>query len=208
MTDSPENKPVDVSPAQTYTVPPPPPYKSMGAGMPSIAAPPKQNNTMKIILIVLAVFVGVGLIVASVAGYAIWRFSKAIHRDAKTGTMTVDTPNGPVTAISNGSVTEADLGVPIYPGAVQAKGTLRVNSPTGPMVQAHYLTTDSKDQVVAFYTDKLGSSAVTTSSSQSAFMTFSKSKQESVMLSIVQRPGLSDGKTQIVILHQVHNEAK
>jgi hypothetical protein len=176
--------------------------------MPSIAAPPKQNNTMKIILIVLAVFVGVGLIVASVAGYAIWRFSKAIHRDAKTGTMTVDTPNGPVTAISNGSVTEADLGVPIYPGAVQAKGTLRVNSPTGPMVQAHYLTTDSKDQVVAFYTDKLGSSAVTTSSSQSAFMTFSKSKQESVMLSIVQRPGLSDGKTQIVILHQVHNEAK
>ncbi len=176
--------------------------------MAPIATPPKQNNTMKIVLIVLAVFVGVGLIVASVAGFAIWRVAKAFHRDAKTGTVTVDTPNGPITAVSNGAVTEADLGVPIYPGAVQAKGTWRLNSPTGPTVQAHFLTPDSKDQVVAFYTDKLGSGAVTTSSAQSALMTWNKSNQESVMLSIVQRPGQNDGKTQIVILHQVHNAAK
>jgi hypothetical protein len=122
--------------------------------------------------------------------------------------VTIDTPNGPISAISNGTVTEADLGVPIYPGAVQTRNTLRVNAPTGPMVQAHFLTPDSKDQVVAFYTDKLGSGAVTTSTSQSALMTFSKSKQESVMLSIVQRSGQDDGKTQIVIMHQVNNSAK
>ncbi len=198
--DSPENKPADVPPSQTYSVPPPIPFPPMGA-MPPLAAPPKPNNTMKIVLIVLAVFVGVGLIVATVAGFAIWRLAKA-------GTLTIDTPNGPISAISDGTVTEADLGVPIYPGAVQAKGTLRVNSPTGPRVQAHFLTPDSKDQVVAFYTDKLGSGAVTTSSAHSALMTFSKSKQESVMLSIVQRPGQNDGKTQIVILRQVNNAAK
>jgi hypothetical protein len=209
VTDSPENQPGNVPPAPEYRVPPPPPYQTMGTAVPPIAAPPKQeSSTMKVVLIVLAVFVAIGIGVASVAGYAIWRFSKAIHRDAKTGSMTIDTPNGPITTSTNGTVTEADLGVPIYPGATQTRGTIRVNAPTGPMVQANYLTTDSKDQVAAFYTDKMGPAAMTTTTGQSVLITWTKSRQDSVMLSIVQRPSQYDGKTQIHIMHQVNNTAK
>jgi hypothetical protein len=183
---------------------PNPGYQSVP--QPPNVQPPKQGSSaVKIILIIVAVVVCLGIAVIGVVGYGFYRISKAVHKDLTTGKVTIDTPNGPISAMSDSKLTEADLGTAIYPGAEQAKGSAKLNFGAGPMVTGIFLTPDPKDKVVAFYKDQLGSGAQDMVSGDTAMLMMTKANKESINISISQRAGLFDGKTRITILHSPPN---
>lgn len=170
------------------------------------AQPPRQGSSaVKIILIIVAVVVCLGIAVVGVVGYGFYRVSKAVHKDLTTGKVTIDTPTGSVSAVNNEKLTEGDLGTAIYPGAEQSKGGARINLGGASMVTANFLTSDPKEKVIAFYKDQLGSGAEAMVSGDGAFLILTKANKESVNITISQRAGLFDGKTRITILHSTPN---
>jgi hypothetical protein len=175
------------SPQTVYVQPPPPP-------------PPKSGSSaLKIILIVVAIFVVLGIIAAGVVGYGIYKVAHAVHT-AANGQISFNTPGGGVSANITQPVSASDLGIPIYPGAVQGKGALHLNIAGKSMVTANYLTADSKDQVLAFYKDKAGVNAQSTTTDSGGVFTIN-SAGDSVTVTVVQSPNMNDGKTQITIVH-------
>jgi hypothetical protein len=128
-----------------------------------------------------------------------------VHKDLTTGKVTIDTPNGTISAISDVKLTEADLGTAIYPGAEQAKGSAKLNLGGGPMVTGVFLTSDPKEKVIAFYKDQLGSGAETMESGDNALLMLTKANRESINITISQRANQFDGKTHITILHATPN---
>jgi hypothetical protein len=176
MSSMPPNQPPQFNPPQP--VPPYPPYQ------PVPYPPPKKGpSALKIVLIVVAIFVGLGLIAVGVVGYGIYKFAKSSN---------VSTSTQPVS--------EADLGVAIYPGA-DDKANIRMTVMGKNTLTATFLTSDSKDQVVAFYQSKLCSNARSSSSGNSETFMLDKGNGESVLVTITQSSTLSEGKTQIVIVH-------
>jgi hypothetical protein len=69
------------------------------------------------------------------------------------------------------------------------------------MVSAVYLTSDSKDQVVAFYKSKFPSNVSTFDTVNGSVITYNKDDKESVVITVTSNPSENDGKTQIHILH-------
>jgi hypothetical protein len=174
----------------------------------STTAPAKSGGSaVKIILIIVAVIVGLGLIGVGVAGYTVYRVSRAIHGNGTTNTMTITTPEGKVNLNTNETYSASDLGTDIYPGAQSIHGGMRMELPTGSMVTGVFVTSDSKDQVVAFYKTKFGSGASTFDTSDGAILTLPKGQQESVMVTITAKPSQNDGKTKVVIVHTKNNKA-
>jgi len=172
---------------------------------PNVQPPRQGSSAVKIILIVVAVIVALGIGVVGVVGYGFYRISKAVHKDLTTGKVSIDTPNGTLSAISDEKLTEADLGTAIYPGAEQSKGSARLNLGAGPMVTANFLTPDPKEKVIAFYKDQLGSGVQDMESGNGAFLMLTKANKESINITISQRAALFDGKTRITILHSSPN---
>ena len=104
-------------------------------------APAKSGpSALKIILIVVVIFVGLGILGAAAVGFTIWRVAHAVHVSGPNGEVTVNTPGGTITANSDESYTAADLGTNVYPGAVSTKGGMKMSMPTGTSVTAIFLT--------------------------------------------------------------------
>jgi hypothetical protein len=66
--------------------------------------------------------------------------------------------------------------------------------------QATFTTSDSKDQVIQFYKDKLGSDATSMEFGDSAILS-KKAEQDQVTVTVTQGAGQAAGKTQFVIQH-------
>jgi hypothetical protein len=111
------------------------------------AAPPKQSsNTLKIVLIVIAVVVVMGVAGVAILGYVGYR---ALH-----------TAGNSFSVGKGADVSDADLGVSIYPGAVRsADGGMRMNLANNLVVSAIYTTSDSASEVVSYYQGRLGPGA-------------------------------------------------
>ena len=176
---------------------PPPAYAGVGT------APPQKGGSgaLKIILIIVAVFVGLGIL--SVAGimFGIYRVSKAVHVSNNGNAVELTTPGGTFSA-GDTAVSASDLGVDLYPGASQQKGAVRISTPKGSTVTAVFETNDSLDRVLAWYKDKLGSGASAFQSDKSAILTLADdAKKTSVMVTISNED--NDGKTKIAIMHSV-----
>ena len=186
-----------------------PPFQPVAASSQPVAPPAKSglSSAVKIILIIVAVFVVLGILGAGIVGYGVYRVSRAIHVSGPGGQVTLNTPNGKITANSTETFTASDLGTDIYPGAQPAKGGMRMTLPTGSMVAGNFLTSDSKDQVVAFYKARFGSEAAVMETSDGAILTLNKSKQDSIVLTITQKPNEFDGKTHIYIMHTINAKA-
>ncbi len=166
------------------------------------AAANKSGNTaVKIILVIVAIFVGMGLLAAGVFGFAVWRISRAIHLNGSNGQMTMQSPGGSFTTNRPMTFTATELGVDIYPGATSTPGGLRMNLPTGSVVSGAFVTSDSKDAVVSFYKGKLGSDATVYDAAESAVITANKGQQDSVVVTVTSKPSADDGKTKIMIVH-------
>lgn len=176
MPDTPDNQAPLASPSQPY-IPPAPPV---------VVPPPKQGpSALKIVLIIIAVLFGIGIIGAGLLGYGVYKVREAVKMSAN----------------SSQPVTESDLGVPIYPGATQGKGGLHMTIAGKSMVTATFTTSDSKDQVLAFYQNSLGPNARSTTSSNGGTITLNRGSGETVSITVVQNPSTQDGKTTIVIVH-------
>lgn len=167
------------------------------------AAPPAKSTTsaVKIVLIVVAIFVGLGILGLGAFGFMVWRVSRAVHMSGPGGQVTVTTPGGSYTANPTQTYTASELGTEIYPGAQPRRGGMKMDLPTGSMVTAIFLTSDSKEQVLDFYKTTMGSTASVIDTEDGAIITLAKSQQESVMVTITAKPSENDGKTQITIVH-------
>jgi hypothetical protein len=190
-----------VAAAPAYSAPP------AAAGYPQQNAypPPKSSGgALKVILIIVAVVVVIGLVGVGIIGYGAWKVSHAIKLDASGNGGTVSLPGLGAISAGNAAVSEADLGVPLYPGATTGEGGMHMTLPTGSMVTAVYLTSDPVASVVAFYKGKLGANesdidtangSVISSGSQGA------NGKSGTEITIAPGTGSSSDKTQIVIVH-------
>lgn len=175
MTDIPGNSQPPFNPSQPT---PPPPYQ------PVFYPPPKKGpSTLKIVLIVVGIFVGLGLIGIGILSYGVYKIAKSSN---------ITTSTQPVTA--------ADLGVAIYPGAEQ-KANVHMTIVGKNMLAATFLTSDSKAQVIAFYQSNLGPTAQVQTILNETQFTLDKGAGESVIVKISSGVGLENGKTQFVITH-------
>jgi hypothetical protein len=117
-------------------------------------------------------------------------------------------PGMSVNADSGKKFTSSELGVDIYPGADPSKsGNLRMNIAGSSVVSATFTTSDSKDKVVDFYKDKLGSNSTSMDFGESAILTEKKSDQDQVSITISQKSNEDEGKTKFVIQHTTVKKA-
>jgi hypothetical protein len=183
MTGIPANQPPQVNPSQPPTPSSyPPPYLPY---QPIIYPQPKTGpSPLKVVLIVVGIFVGLGLIGIGFLGYGVYKVAKSVN---------ITTPSQPVT--------ESDLGVAIYPGAEQNKQVVRMAIAGVNTITVTYLTRDAKSQVTAFYQTALGPAARSRSNGQSESLVLVKGAGESIGVTVSQSPSLFGGKTQIVIVH-------
>ena len=173
MTNIPGNQPPLGYPSQPTT----PPYP------PVIYPPPKKGpSALKIVLIVVGIFFGLGLIGLGILGYGIYTVAKSAN---------ITTNAQPLT--------ESDLGVAIYPGAEQ-KANARMTIAGKDTLTATFLTSDSKAQVIAFYQSNLDPSAKYTPNNNGGSFILDKASGD-VIVTVSQSPSLEGGKTQIVIVH-------
>lgn len=167
-----------------------------------VAAPARSGSSaLKIILIVLAVVIGLGILGMGAVGYFAWRVAHAIHVSGNGSDVTLHTPGGTLSANTSETFTSGDLGTDIYPGASSGKGGMHMTLPTGSMVSAVYVTGDSKDQVLAFYKERFGSNASIFDSGDGTVLTVNKGEQESVVVTITKGSSENEGKTEIHIVH-------
>jgi len=222
VAELPENPGTEGSPQPPSGAPAPPPFQpvassyqpvttpSQATGVPPPPAPAKSggSSALKIILIILAVLVLLMVLVAGVIGYGIYRVKKAFHTDSKTGETTITTPGGSISANSSMKFTSDELGTDVYPGAVPAKsGNMRMNLAGNSVVSAAFLTSDSKDLVVAFYKDKLGSEATSMDFGANSILSLKKGANEVVQVTISQEANQAGGETQIHISHTTSSQA-
>jgi len=172
---------------------------------PAVAVGNSSNTILKVVLIVIAIIIGIGVLGAGIFGYTVWRISRAIRAD-KNGTSislpsTASGGGGTFSAGKAMTFTSSELGTDIYPGAQTGEGGMRMNLPGGSMVTAIYTTPDSKEQVLEFYKNKMGADASTMDSGNGAVISLKKGEDESVMVTVSSGTGENDGKTRIAIVH-------
>jgi len=166
-------------------------------------APPSSggSSALKIILIIVGVFVGLGVIAACIFAFTIWRVSRAIHVDGNGDNVSIHTPGGTVSTSQTKTYSTSDLGTDPYPGAQSARGGMKMDLPGVKMVTGVFMTSDSKDKVVDFYKGKLGSSASVMDTPETTIITLGRGEKESVMVTVTQNPSQDDGKTKVAIVH-------
>jgi hypothetical protein len=162
--------------------------------------PTSGRSTLKIILIIVAVIVGLGILGIGVIGFISYRIVKNVHVDP-SGRMTMNTPAGTITTTPTDNISAADLGVEIYPGAESTRGSMKMEMPNGSAITGVFLTSDSTDQVLAFYKDKLGSATSVSSFLGNTTMHRNINRQEFIQVMINANSKLDSGKTRIMISH-------
>jgi hypothetical protein len=166
-----------------------------------IGEPPTSgSSTLKIILIIVAIIVGLGIVGIGAIGIIGYRIAKNVHVDP-SGRMTMNTPAGTITTTPTDNISAADLGVEIYPGAESTRGGMTMEMPNGSAIMGVFLTSDSPDQVLAFYKDKLGSAATVSSFLGNTTVRLKINQQEFVEVRISTNSKLDNGKTRIMISH-------
>jgi hypothetical protein len=162
---------------------------------------------LKIVLVVLAVLVFLGLLGVGSCVYVAYRAKQKIRQFEKqaqiafptrTGTREVRTqPAAPTQTPSPETAPVIDLGVPVYPGATPPAGGANISGGEmgGTKVQ-QYVTDDSVDKVVSFYKDKLGSNAMVAQSGNSALVQLAGSNG---LISITIATDQDSGKTKFSI---------
>jgi hypothetical protein len=199
MADAPNNPPQNIPPS------PNPPFQPMAVPQ---AAPPYQpvavpqprqgSSAVKIILIILAILVGMGMLGAAVVGYGIYKVAHAVKR-AADGQVSVNVPGG-FSANTSQSVSSSDLGIAIYPGATQGKGGLHMTIAGKTMVSANFFTSDSVDQVVAFYKDKAGANAQVMTTGNGGIISVTHGS-DAISITVSQNTSSNNGQTQFVVIH-------
>ncbi len=161
----------------------------------SLATAPKSNNALKVILIVVAVIVGLGILgVAAVSfiGYRIATHTRVRNQD---GNVRVETPFGTVQSSTDPDEAARNLGIELYPGATVVKGTSsNMNMGSMHTAAAEFESSDPANSVAEFYKSKVPGANVV-SSNADHYSIISTDKKNMLTISIEPR----DGKTRIHI---------
>ncbi|MGA8161390.1 MAG: zinc ribbon domain-containing protein, partial [Acidobacteriaceae bacterium] len=151
------------------------------AGTPPVygqPVPQRSGGAVKVILIVVGAFVGLGILCVALVMFGLWRVSRAVHV-SNDGNVRISTPQGTLTAGSNASVSASDLGIDIYPGATRHEGGLQITTAKGSTLSAVFSTDDPMDKVVSFYKDKMGQGISVYQSDQGAVLTMNSADNKS-----------------------------
>lgn len=174
--------------APAQTPPPAPAYGQVGV-YPAVP-PRKSSGVLKVVLIVIAVAVGLGVLGVGIMGYIGYRALHTAGNSFSVGT--------------SAQITGSDLGVAIYPGAVaNQNGEAKVKIGNATIVSATYTTSDPVSSVVAFYQGKVGGQAIENKSvSGTSFESVTSTGGQKDSLVVTIAPDRTNGSvTQIVILH-------
>jgi hypothetical protein len=174
---------------------PTPPAPAQVSGAPVKSGP----SALKIILIIVAIIVGLGILGIGTLGFFTWRYMRTMHVDSQTGQMTMQTPGGKLNLNTSQNFTAAELGTDPYPGAQSTRGGMKMDLPSGSLVTGVFLTSDPISQVTDYYKSKLSGASVAEKPG-STVISLETGHQESVMVTIT-NSSRDDGKTKIVILH-------
>ncbi|HLA40788.1 MAG TPA: hypothetical protein VJ417_12375 [Candidatus Glassbacteria bacterium] len=155
---------------------------------------------MKVILIVLGVFIGLGILAGAAVMFGIWGLSRTVHVDPSGENVRIATPMGDMT-MGKTEVTEAELGVAIYPGATGEQGSFRLGTAEGSMGTFVFRTPDSPEQVLEFYRGQLGETVDMVTTPQGGVITSAPSNQEGFMITVGRDD--SDGTTIISIIRGI-----
>lgn len=185
-----------------------PPAQPTVAYVPPVAAPAKSGSSaLKIVLIIVGVIVAFGVLAIGTVGYIGYRVAHSVNVSKDGSKVSVNVPGaGSFSANSSQKFTAEELGADIYPGATTGKGSARMTTPAGSWITAVYVTSDSKDKVLAFYKDKLGDSASVIDTPDGAIVSLKKSEQEGVVITITANSSEYSGKTQVAIVHTKTNK--
>ena len=168
------------------------------APAPAVTAP--SSGTVKVVLIIIGVIVGLGMLTAVAVMFGLWRISRSVHVD-RAGGMTITTPAGKFSSgrTSTAHLSESEVGAPIYPGAVAEEGGFKLGGDSGTMATYVFKTSDSVQQVLAFYRDKFGPKTSVVETPQGGIVTAAKNDNEGVMVTVGRDD--NEDKTSITITH-------
>lgn len=131
---------------------------------PPTAAPTGGSSALKIILIIVAVIVGIGILGVATVGIVGYRIAKSAHVHQESGHVKVETPFGNVESSQDPAQAAKDLGVDVYPGAeVQKDGASSATFGAIHTVAANFESSDSVDKVCTFYKSRFPNAMATTS---------------------------------------------
>ena len=137
--------------------------RSGAQGQPA-ARPRVAANAVKIILIVVAVIVGIGIIGAVTVGFVIHRAISRTHIESRDGNVRVHSPFGNVETSSDPEEAAKNLGVDVYPGSTVVKGSAaNMSFGKAHTAAAQFETSDSPDTVAQFYRSKYPSATFSSS---------------------------------------------
>ena len=126
--------------------------------------PPTGGSALKIILIVIAIVVGLGILSVGAFSFFVYRVAKNAHVSQEGDHVKVDTPFGSVETSKDPAQAAKDLGIDVYPGAqVQKNGSASVTFGNMHTVTASFESSDSVDKVCSFYKSKFPGARVTSS---------------------------------------------
>ena len=134
------------------------------AATPAPAAPPTgRSSGLKVVLIVVAVIVGIGILSLAGISFVIYHAAKSARVRVEGNNSKVETPFGTIETSQDPEKVAQDLGVDVYPGA-QAQKNASSSASFGAIrtVTAVFQTSDSLDKVCSFYKSKFPSAVVTT----------------------------------------------
>jgi hypothetical protein len=171
-----------------------------GTGAPANAPPaPAQAQSasaVKIILIIVAVFVGIGILGTAAFFFGVWKLAHSVKVD-RQGRVGISTPLGSVTT-NSAPVTEAEVGVPLYPNAERSEGSVNITTAKGSMATYVFTTSDSPAQVMQFYRSKLDPKTSFVETPDGGMISSAEGEKEGFMITI----GRGGGKTTITIIRR------
>jgi hypothetical protein len=143
----------------------------------------KSSSGVKVVLIVLGIFVGLGILAGAAVMFGIWGLSRAVQVDPSGESVNIATPMGAMT-MGRTEVTEAELGLPIYPGAEGEQGSFRIGTAQGSMGTFVFRTPDSPEEVLNFYRSQLGETVDVVTTGQGGILTSSTGDREGYMITV------------------------
>jgi hypothetical protein len=181
--------------APQAVMPPPSPMAPAPVPQGQPVAATGGSNAVKIVLIVVAVIVGIGIIGAVTVGFVIHRAIRGTHIESRDGNVKVHSPFGNVETSTDPEEAAKNLGVDVYPGSSVVKGSA-ANMTFGKAhtAAAQFETSASPDTVAQFYRSKYPSA--TFSSSEADHFTLIAGGKDNVTTITVEP---EEGKTRISI---------
>lgn len=127
-------------------------------------APIGGSSALKVILIVVAIIVGIGILGMATVGIIGYRIAKSSRVSQNGDHVKVETPFGSVETSKDPDQAAKDLGIDLYPGAeVQRNGASSASFGGIRTVTAMFESHDAPDKVCSFYKSRFPGAMVTTS---------------------------------------------